>query len=257
MGQKQVLPLIIIISCFGIPLPTSFLSSANFLSMSGMKPSSCDLEVTKRLMPHYRTKKCIYKILLFSLYEPCLYTESCSSIIMNIKMGNERSFSVDITDFPKDSANDTEQVKRAVTEISKEDISKLFAGRNLVFISTLSNDGSPHVIPVWADMEGEYVLINTFEGSAKVKNARRDPRVALSIVDTYNTYNMVSMKGKVVDITPQGAEAHLHKLAKKYLGIGKYYYRKPRHQRVIMKVKPEKVMGISIHPASLFLAYLP
>jgi hypothetical protein len=63
MGQKQVLPLIIIIiSCFGVPLPTSFLSSANFLSMSGMKPSSCDLEVTKRLMPHYRTKKCIYKI---------------------------------------------------------------------------------------------------------------------------------------------------------------------------------------------------
>ena len=46
---------------------------------------------------------------------------------MNIKMGNERSFSVDITDFPKDSANDTEQVKRTVTEISKEDIAKLFA----------------------------------------------------------------------------------------------------------------------------------
>ena len=70
MEQKQVLPLIII-SCFDVPLPTSFLSSANFLSMSGMKPSSCDLEVTKRLMPHYRTKKCIYtKSLLFALHEP-------------------------------------------------------------------------------------------------------------------------------------------------------------------------------------------
>jgi hypothetical protein len=61
MGQKQVLPLTII-SCFDVPLPTSPLSSANFLSMSDMKPSSCDLEVTKRLTPHYRTKKCIYKI---------------------------------------------------------------------------------------------------------------------------------------------------------------------------------------------------
>ena len=178
-------------------------------------------------------------------------------------MNNERrSFSVDITDFPKDSTSDTEQqIKRAVTAISKEDISKLFAGRNLVFISTISRDGSPHVTPVWADMEeneeGGFVLINTFDGSAKVKNARRDPRVALSIVDLYNTYNMVSMKGKVVDITPEGAEAHLHKLAKKYLGIGKYYYRKPKHQRVIIKIKPEKVMGISIHPAFLFLAYTP
>ena len=172
-------------------------------------------------------------------------------------MNNERSFSVDITDFPEASSNDTEQIKSAVTGISKEDIPKLFAGRNLVFISTLSNDGSPHGTPVWADMEGEFVLINTFDGSVKVKNAKRDPRVALSIVETYNTYNMVSMKGKVVDITPEGADAHLHKLAKKYLGIGKYYYRKPKQQRVIMKIKPEKVMGISIHPAFLFLAYTP
>jgi PPOX class probable F420-dependent enzyme len=173
-------------------------------------------------------------------------------------MSNKRSFSVDITDFPpEDSAKDTEQIKNAVTAISEEDIPKLFAGRNLVFISTLSSDGSPHITPVWADMEGEFVLINTFDGSAKVKNARRDPRVALSIVDTYNTYNMVSMKGKVVDITPEGADVHLHKLAKKYLGIGKYYYRKPKQQRVIMKIKPGKVMGISIHPAFLFLAYSP
>ena len=173
-------------------------------------------------------------------------------------MSNERSFSVDITDFPeKDAAEYIEQNITAVTPDSKEDIAKLFSGRNLVFISTISKDGSPLVTPVWADMKDEFVLINTFDGSAKVKNARRDPRVALSIVDMYNTYNMVSMKGKVVDITSDGADEHLHKLAKKYLGIGKYYYRKPNQQRVIIKIKPEKVMGITIHPAFLFLAYQP
>jgi hypothetical protein len=53
------------------------------------------------------------------------------------------------------------------------------------------------------------------------------------------------------------ADNHLHKLAKKYLGIGKYYYRKPSQKRVIIKVKPEKIMGISIHPAFYFLAYSP
>jgi PPOX class probable F420-dependent enzyme len=173
-------------------------------------------------------------------------------------LSNERSFSVDITDFPeKDAAEYIEQNITAVTPDSKEDIAKLFAGRNLVFISTISKDGSPLVTPVWADLKDEFVLINTFDGSAKVKNARRDPRVALSIVDMYNTYNMVSMKGKVVDITSDGADEHLHKLAKKYLGIGKYYYRKPNQQRVIIKIKPEKVMGITIHPAFLFLAYQP
>lgn len=59
-------------------------------------------------------------------------------------------------------------------------------------------------------MEDGFILINTFEGSVKVKNAKRDRRVALSITDMYNTYNMVSIKGKVVvDITPDGADAHL------------------------------------------------
>ena len=60
---------------------------------------------------------------------------------------------------------------------------------------------------------------------------------------------MLSMKGKVVEITTKDADNHLHKLAKKYLGIGKYYYRKPSRGRVIIEVKPEKIMGISIHPA--------
>jgi PPOX class probable F420-dependent enzyme len=178
-------------------------------------------------------------------------------------MSKDHFFSVDIIDVNNDDDNNIEvQEKKAefgVTLISKEDISKLFSGRNLVFIATLSKDNSPHVTPVWADMDEkeELVLINSFEGSAKVRNVRRDPRVALSIVETHNTYKMVSMKGKVVDVTMNDADNHLHKLAKKYLGIGKYYYRKPSHKRVIIKVKPEKIMGISIHPAFYFLAYSP
>jgi PPOX class probable F420-dependent enzyme len=178
-------------------------------------------------------------------------------------MSKDHFFSVDIIDVNNDDDNNNIEVQKkaefGVTLISKEDISKLFSGRNLVFIATLSKDNSPHVTPVWADMDEkeELVLINSFEGSAKVRNVRRDPRVALSIVETHNTYKMVSMKGKVVDVTMNDADNHLHKLAKKYLGIGKYYYRKPSHKRVIIKVKPEKIMGISIHPAFYFLAYSP
>jgi PPOX class probable F420-dependent enzyme len=143
----------------------------------------------------------------------------------------------------------------SINSTSDENIAKLFKERNIVFLSTLSRDGSPSVTPVWADIEDNMILVNSFEDSAKVKNAKRDPRVALAVVETYNTYNMVSIKGRVTEITAEGADAHIHKLATKYLGIGKYHYRKPKSNRVILKIKPEKVFGLENHPASLFLAY--
>jgi hypothetical protein len=104
-------------------------------------------------------------------------------------------FSVDIIDVNDDDDNinnielQEKKAESGVTLISKEDILKLFSCRNLVFIASLSKDNSPHVTPVWADMDEkeELVLINSFEGSAKVRNVRRDPGVALSIVETRNT----------------------------------------------------------------------
>jgi hypothetical protein len=100
-------------------------------------------------------------------------------------------------------------------------------------------------------------LINTFETSAKNRNIKTDPRIAVSVVENNNPYNMVSIKGRVIEQTTEGADEHLKKLAKRYLGLGKYYYRKPKQRRIILKIKPEKVMGLSIHPAFYFLAYSP
>ena len=114
-----------------------------------------------------------------------------------------------------------------------------------------------HVTPVWAEMEDDLILINTSEASAKARHVSKDPRVGISLVDQFNPYNMVTIKGRVVKITNEGADEHLQKLAKRYLGIGKYYYRKPKDKRVIIKVKPDKVTGLSGHPAFYFLAYLP
>ena len=101
------------------------------------------------------------------------------------------------------------------------------------------------------------ILINTFETSAKNKHVTKDKRVALSIVDQNNPFNMVSIKGKVIEQTTEEADEHLKKLAKKYLGIGKYNYRKPSNKQIIIKIKPEKIMSLSIHPAFYFLAYSP
>jgi PPOX class probable F420-dependent enzyme len=168
--------------------------------------------------------------------------------------------SVEIVNVPPtkdDEVFDKVDVSSGASELDKKDIQRLFQGRNLAFVSTLSKDGSPHITPVWADMEGDLILINTFETSTKNKNITKDPRIAISVVENNNPYNMVSIKGKVIERTTEGADEHLKKLAKRYLGIGKYYYRKPNHRRIILKVKPEKVMGISIHPAFYFLAYSP
>ena len=149
------------------------------------------------------------------------------------------------------------ELLEGVTELNKEELSRLFQFRNLAYVGTLSKDGAPHITPVWAEMVEDLILINTFEESAKFRHILKDKRIALSVVEQNNPFNMVSIKGKVVEQTTEGADEHLKKLAKRYLGIGKYYYRKPNHKRVILKIKPEKIMGLSIHPAFYFLAYSP
>ncbi len=173
---------------------------------------------------------------------------------------DNRVHSVEIVNDPpvkNDEVFDKIDVSSGATELDKKDVHRLFQGRNLAFISTLSKDGSPHITPVWADIEDDLILINTFETSAKNRNIARDPRIALSVVENNNPYNMVSIKGRVIEQTTEGADEHLKKLAKRYLGLGKYYYRKPKQRRIILKIKPEKVMGLSIHPAFYFLAYSP
>jgi PPOX class probable F420-dependent enzyme len=164
--------------------------------------------------------------------------------------------SVDIDDVGPftDKADD---ISAGTTKLTEEELRFLFQGRNLAFLATLSKDGSPHVTPVWAEMVDDLILINTFESSAKNKHITNDKRIALSVVEQNNPFNMVSIKGRVIEQATDGADEHLKRLAKKYLGIGRYYYRRPKHKRIILKIKPEKIMGLSIHPAFYFLAYLP
>jgi PPOX class probable F420-dependent enzyme len=75
----------------------------------------------------------------------------------------------------------------------------------------------------------------------KDQNLRRNPAVALSILDPDNPYRYLQVRGRVVEITEAGADAHIDSLAKKYLGQDKYPYRKPGEVRVIYKVNPERV----------------
>ena len=122
-----------------------------------------------------------------------------------------------------------------------EPVSKLLQDKNFAFLSTLMSDGSPQVTPTWIDVEDDVVLINTAEGRIKHKNISKDPRVAISIVDRNNPYNMVTIRGKVIEQTNQDADEHIDKLAKKYLGVDRYPGRSPNEKRIILKVKPETI----------------
>ena len=106
--------------------------------------------------------------------------------------------------------------------------------------ATLMPDGSPHVSPVWFDYDGKSILINSAKGRVKDRNVRRDPRVGIDIVDPDNPYRHLSIRGRVVDITENGADDHIDKLAKKYRGVDKYPNRRPGEVRVIYRIEPER-----------------
>ncbi|HXF04201.1 MAG TPA: PPOX class F420-dependent oxidoreductase [Blastocatellia bacterium] len=117
----------------------------------------------------------------------------------------------------------------------------LFEKRAFACLATVLPSGSPQVTPVWCDFDGACVLVNSARGRVKDRNIRRDPRVSLVILDPDNPYRYLGIQGRVVEITEEGADAHIDRLAKKYLGVDRYPYRQPGEVRVIYKIKPDRV----------------
>jgi PPOX class probable F420-dependent enzyme len=117
----------------------------------------------------------------------------------------------------------------------------LFNKRAFASLATLMPSGEVQVTPVWVDVENGNLLFNSARGRVKDKNVRRDPRVTLTLIDPDNPYRYLEVRGRVVNITEKGADQHIDKLAKKYLGVDKYPYRQPGEVRVLYRVKPEHV----------------
>ena len=107
-------------------------------------------------------------------------------------------------------------------------------------LATLNADGSPQVTPVWVDFDGTHVLVNTAKGRVKTKNLERERRVALAISEPENPYRYLGIQGRVTEITESGADAHIDKMAHKYMGKD-YPFRAPGEVRVIVKIAPDKV----------------
>ena len=100
---------------------------------------------------------------------------------------------------------------------------EILAGKNFAFLAELMPDGSPHVSPVWVDVEGDLVLVNTAKGRLKEKNIRRDPRVAVSISPQDDPYTHVDIRGHVVETREgEAAVADIDRLGRKYRGWERY-----------------------------------
>jgi PPOX class probable F420-dependent enzyme len=89
---------------------------------------------------------------------------------------------------------------------------------NFAHLATLMSDGSPNATPVWISREGERVVICTSDGSLKGRNTKRDPRVAISIVDFKNPYEEVQIRGRVVERRPDPELKTMDPVSRKYIG---------------------------------------
>jgi len=121
------------------------------------------------------------------------------------------------------------------------DYMDLFNKKAFAVLTTLMPDGSPQTQPVWVDFENGRVLVNSALGRQKDKNMRRDPRVAITLIDPDNPYRYLEIRGKVKEVTQNGAAQHIDKMAKKYLDKDKYPFAQPGEQRVLYKIEPEKI----------------
>ena len=111
---------------------------------------------------------------------------------------------------------------------------------NVGVVTTLRADGSPHATIVWVDVEDGKVSFNTARGRAKTKHLERDPRASLLMVDPNDSFKWVAVSGPA-ELTEEGADAQIDKLAKKYLGQDEYPWRNPEETRVKVLIEPEKV----------------
>ena len=119
-----------------------------------------------------------------------------------------------------------------------EPVKALIEEKSYANVATLMPDGSPQVTQTWVDHDGDIIIINTFEGSQKYRNTKRNPMIAMDISDPANSYRVAMIRGRVSEITFDGAEEHVDKMARKYMNQEKYPMRIPGVRRVLIKVEP-------------------
>jgi PPOX class probable F420-dependent enzyme len=120
----------------------------------------------------------------------------------------------------------------------------LLEAPNLAHFSTVNAKGYPHTTPVWVDVDGDDVLINSARGRAKVAHVEATRKAGLSVTAAGNPFHAMWLHGDVVEVTEEGARAHIDEMAKKYLGQDEYPFIQPGEVRVLIRLRPTRVDSI-------------
>ncbi|MXZ59994.1 MAG: PPOX class F420-dependent oxidoreductase [Acidobacteria bacterium] len=127
------------------------------------------------------------------------------------------------------------------TNTLSPEVREFLATRCYVHLATLMADGSPQVSPVWAETDGDLIVVNSAAGRVKDRNIKRDARVALSATHPDDPFRALMIRGRVVKVTEDGAEDGIDRLARKYIGGERYEWRRPGEVRVAYYIQPETV----------------
>jgi PPOX class probable F420-dependent enzyme len=118
---------------------------------------------------------------------------------------------------------------------------ELLQAPNFSHVVTIRPNGEPHATITWVDVDDGHVVLNSAEGRAWPANLKRDGRVTLTVPDKENPYEYVSIRGQLAEATHEGADEHIDRMAKKYLGKDEYPFRQPGEQRVLFRIEPLEV----------------
>lgn len=121
-------------------------------------------------------------------------------------------------------------------------VKKILQDKAYGHVITRNADGSPQVTMVWVDVDGDEVLFNTADGRIKPRNLRRDPRVVIAVQDRNDPQSHMVIHGKA-SVSEAGADDHIDKLAKRFLGADKYPFRRPGEKRLVVRTKVDRIGG--------------
>jgi PPOX class probable F420-dependent enzyme len=120
-----------------------------------------------------------------------------------------------------------------------ENYRDILEGKSFAHVATIGPKGEPQNNPVWFDWDGQHLKFSQTKTRQKYRNLKREPRVAISIVDPANPYRYIEIRGRVVRVDEDPNFAFIDKMAKKYIGQEKYPWHQPGDERVVVVVEPE------------------
>ena len=123
----------------------------------------------------------------------------------------------------------------------------LLEGTKTGKLATVRKDGSPHVVPVWYDLDGDSLVFTTGAKTVKGKNLKRDPRVCLAVDDQAPPYSFVMIEGTAeLSEDPEELYHWAKRIAGRYMGQAEaeaFGKRNSGEGEVLVRITPSKIIS--------------